>query len=41
MRFPLQVVKAVRAWPEHKPVFVRASATDHNNPDPVGHDPNG
>ncbi|KAI7876464.1 FMN-linked oxidoreductase [Lichtheimia hyalospora FSU 10163] len=42
MRFPLQVVKAVReAWPEDKPVFVRVSATDYNNPDPVGHDPDG
>jgi 2,4-dienoyl-CoA reductase-like NADH-dependent reductase (Old Yellow Enzyme family) len=29
MRFPLEVVEAVRAaWPEHKPLFVRVSATD-------------
>lgn len=29
MRFPLQVVKKVRAiWPEEKPLFVRISATD-------------
>lgn len=42
MRFPLQVVKAVRnAWPEDKPMFVRVSATDYKNPDPLGHDPDG
>jgi 2,4-dienoyl-CoA reductase-like NADH-dependent reductase (Old Yellow Enzyme family) len=29
MRFPLQVVEAVRAaWPDHKPLFVRISAVD-------------
>ncbi|MBS9722325.1 NADH:flavin oxidoreductase/NADH oxidase [Tianweitania sp. BSSL-BM11] len=29
MRFPLEVVKAVRAaWPKHKPLFLRVSATD-------------
>jgi 2,4-dienoyl-CoA reductase-like NADH-dependent reductase (Old Yellow Enzyme family) len=29
MRFPLQVIRAVRAaWPDHLPVFLRISATD-------------
>src|SRR5262249_3451253 len=29
IRFPLQVVRAVRAaWPQHLPLFVRISATD-------------
>ncbi|KAI9497515.1 hypothetical protein BDB00DRAFT_804882, partial [Zychaea mexicana] len=42
MRFPLEVAKAVRAvWPDHKPLFVRVSATDYGNPDPLGHDPEG
>jgi 2,4-dienoyl-CoA reductase-like NADH-dependent reductase (Old Yellow Enzyme family) len=31
MRFPLEVVKAVRAaWPEDKPLFVRISASDNH-----------
>ncbi|MGC3991650.1 MAG: hypothetical protein QM796_18565 [Chthoniobacteraceae bacterium] len=29
MRFPLEVIKAVRqVWPQHKPLFVRVSAVD-------------
>jgi 2,4-dienoyl-CoA reductase-like NADH-dependent reductase (Old Yellow Enzyme family) len=29
VRFPLEIVEAVRAaWPQHKPLFVRVSATD-------------
>ncbi|KAG2226194.1 hypothetical protein INT45_003339 [Circinella minor] len=42
LRFPLEVAKAVRGvWPDHKPLFVRLSATDYGNPDIMGHDENG
>ncbi|KAI9010504.1 hypothetical protein CLU79DRAFT_773318 [Phycomyces nitens] len=42
MRFPLEVVKAVRAvWPEHKPLWVRISASDFANPEPMGEDEHG
>ncbi|KAL0081251.1 hypothetical protein J3Q64DRAFT_1643589 [Phycomyces blakesleeanus] len=42
MRFPLEVAKAVRAvWPDHKPLWLRLSATDYANPDPMGPDENG
>lgn len=42
MRFPLEVANAVRAvWPAHKPMFVRVSATDYANSDPLSRDPGG
>ncbi|KAG0176243.1 hypothetical protein DFQ28_007553 [Apophysomyces sp. BC1034] len=42
MRFPLEVVKAVRAvWPEHKPLWVRFSGTDFSSLDPLAADPDG
>ncbi|KAL0078141.1 hypothetical protein J3Q64DRAFT_1757332 [Phycomyces blakesleeanus] len=42
MRFPLEIARAVRAvWPDHKPLWVRISATDYANPDSLGHDENG
>lgn len=42
MRFPLEVVRAVRAvWPDHKPLWVRFSATDFKEGDQFAKDPNG
>ncbi|KAI8149516.1 hypothetical protein BJV82DRAFT_573835 [Fennellomyces sp. T-0311] len=42
MRFPLEVAKAVRtAWPKHKPLWLRFSATDFKEPNQMVHDPEG
>ncbi|KAI9262673.1 hypothetical protein BY458DRAFT_515059 [Sporodiniella umbellata] len=42
MRFPLEVVKAVReVWPEHKPLWVRISGTDFKTKDTLAHDEEG
>ena len=42
MRYPLEVIEAVRkVWPEHKPLWVRISATDFKSLDPEAHDEDG
>ncbi|KAF7721248.1 hypothetical protein EC973_005011 [Apophysomyces ossiformis] len=42
MRFPLEVVKAVRAvWPDHKPLWVRLSGTDFRSINTLASDPDG
>ncbi|KAI9497517.1 hypothetical protein BDB00DRAFT_881699 [Zychaea mexicana] len=42
MRFPLEVVKAVRAaWPEHKPLWLRFSSTDFKEIDHMAEDKDG
>ncbi|KAI9262672.1 hypothetical protein BY458DRAFT_587898 [Sporodiniella umbellata] len=42
MRFPLEVVKAVReVWPEHKPLWVRISGTDFKSQDSMASDEEG
>ncbi|KAI9483732.1 MAG: hypothetical protein EXX96DRAFT_479531 [Benjaminiella poitrasii] len=42
IRFPLEVVKAVRAvWPENKPLWVRISCSDYSNSEPMGESPEG
>ncbi|KAG1522875.1 hypothetical protein G6F52_005487 [Rhizopus delemar] len=42
IRFLLEVVQAVRqVWPVQKPLWVRISAADYTNPEPMGSDPDG
>ncbi|KAG1142383.1 hypothetical protein G6F37_007656 [Rhizopus arrhizus] len=42
IRFLLEVVQAVRqVWPAQKPLWVRISAADYTNPEPMGSDPDG
>ncbi|CDH54394.1 xenobiotic reductase [Lichtheimia corymbifera JMRC:FSU:9682] len=42
MRFPLEVVRAVRAaWPDHKPLWLRFSSTDFKDIDHFAHDKDG
>ncbi|CAO3663298.1 unnamed protein product [Rhizopus stolonifer] len=42
IRFLLEVVQAVRpVWPDRKPLWVRISAADYTNPEPMGSDPEG
>lgn len=42
LRYPLEIAQAVRdVWPQHKPLWVRISATDFKNPDKFGQDENG
>ncbi|KAG1120281.1 hypothetical protein G6F42_012784 [Rhizopus arrhizus] len=42
LRFPLEVVQAVRnVWPSEKPLWVRFSATDFKNTDPLASDVDG
>ncbi|KAG2236751.1 hypothetical protein BDF21DRAFT_390475 [Thamnidium elegans] len=42
LRFPLEVARAVRnVWPQEKPLWVRLSGTDFENPEILGHDETG
>ncbi|KAI8342823.1 hypothetical protein BC941DRAFT_413930 [Chlamydoabsidia padenii] len=42
LRYPLEIIKAVReVWPDHKPFWVRVSASDHKHIDPFSKDEHG